>query len=252
MTPQAYNYWLGNKLMIPPVASPAAPPPIAGQPVPTLSGQIIPPGLLNDIGGASNAGQQAPNSSGVSPNAGMTPAGVNPMGGFTSIGYDPNPTIGRTLAVLGPIGLAARIGAEQMGLMDTGLGIAGVQGIGNASITGIPGMEGISDPGIGVGGVPGVDMGNVSIGGIPGAEGVSDPGAPGGVDPGVAGPGVDGSWRYGGPVPSDHDRKLEPVRGILHEGEYVVRPEMTKIHRGLLEKINKGKVSKKKARSLLD
>jgi hypothetical protein len=68
-------------------------------------------------------------------------------------------------------------------------------------------------------------------------QGASNPGqAPGGIGGAGAEP-----YRRGGFVPKDLDRKLEPVRGILHEGEFVINPEMTAVMKkhGLLHRLDK-------------
>lgn len=59
-------------------------------------------------------------------------------------------------------------------------------------------------------------------------------------------------FRTGGRVPKDADKKLEPVPAVLHEGEYVIRPEaVTHYGVGILSAINKKKLDRKKVRGLL-
>lgn len=61
-------------------------------------------------------------------------------------------------------------------------------------------------------------------------------------------------WRKGGRVKDDGDGKLEPVRGVLHETEMVIRPESTRLidkhYPGLLDRLNKVGVAKNPAKAL--
>lgn len=56
-----------------------------------------------------------------------------------------------------------------------------------------------------------------------------DTGSPASAGGGGAGgsswDGGPGSWRHGGPVGNDGDTRLEPVKGTLHEDEFVMSPE---------------------------
>jgi hypothetical protein len=65
----------------------------------------------------------------------------------------------------------------------------------------------------------------------------------------------DGAWRMGGPVPKRGNGPPKPVRGTVHEGEYVIRPESVKVlPPGLLSALNdiyKSPNPKKTLRGLL-
>jgi hypothetical protein len=65
----------------------------------------------------------------------------------------------------------------------------------------------------------------------------------------------DGAWRMGGPVPKHGNGPPQPVRGTVHEGEYVIRPESVKmLPPGLLSALNdiyKSPNPKKTLRGLL-
>jgi hypothetical protein len=64
-----------------------------------------------------------------------------------------------------------------------------------------------------------------------------------------------GAWRMGGPVPKHGNGPPQPVRGTVHEGEYVIRPESVKmLPPGLLSALNdiyKSPNPKKTLRGLL-
>jgi hypothetical protein len=64
-----------------------------------------------------------------------------------------------------------------------------------------------------------------------------------------------GAWRMGGPVPKYGNGPPQPVRGTVHEGEYVIRPESVKmLPPGLLSALNdiyKSPNPKKTLRGLL-
>ena len=65
----------------------------------------------------------------------------------------------------------------------------------------------------------------------------------------------DGAWRMGGPVPKHGNGPTQPVRGTVHTGEYVIRPESVKVlPPGLLSALNdiyKSPNPKKTLRGLL-
>ena len=64
-----------------------------------------------------------------------------------------------------------------------------------------------------------------------------------------------GAWRMGGPVPKHGNGPTQPVRGTVHTGEYVIRPESVKVlPPGLLSALNdiyKSPNPKKTLRGLL-
>ena len=64
-----------------------------------------------------------------------------------------------------------------------------------------------------------------------------------------------GAWRFGGPVPKHGNGPTQPVRGTVHTGEYVIRPESVKVlPPGLLSALNdiyKSPNPKKTLRGLL-
>lgn len=83
-------------------------------------------------------------------------------------------------------------------------------------------------------------MGGSSTAGGPGTSGGS---ATSGTGPNAGDEGGLGAWRKGGFVGDDGDKKLEPVKGILHEREFVLTPEVTaaiqKKSPGLLHRLAK-------------
>lgn len=104
----------------------------------------------------------------------------------------------------------------------------------SAGPAGVPGSEQNSPNA--VGGAMGGNNGNNGPG-PSGADGKSGTGPNAGDEGGL------GAWRKGGFVGDDGDDKLEPRRGILHEREFVLNPEMTKaLHKhapGLLNKMDR-------------
>lgn len=83
------------------------------------------------------------------------------------------------------------------------------------------------------------EMGHGEPGTAPGGESgdTSDGGL--GDGSGASGPGGDGAWHRGGYVKRGPPRGPER-RGVLMEKEYVVKAKAVKLHRGLLEAINRG------------
>ena len=60
-----------------------------------------------------------------------------------------------------------------------------------------------------------------------------------------------GSFKKGGPVPNRGRPALEPRRATVHEGEFVVRAEMAKRYRPILERINAGTFQTRKGMGML-
>lgn len=94
--------------------------------------------------------------------------------------------------------------------------------------------------------------GGASNGGTQGGIGATGNPGPGNDTSGTAAADAGGSWRKGGPVPDDGDEKLEPVRGILHEREFVLRPEAAQYYgKGILGALNAKAIPKAKLTGLL-
>lgn len=59
-------------------------------------------------------------------------------------------------------------------------------------------------------------------------------------------------YRKGGATPDNRNGSLEPIPAVLHEGEFVIRPEaVTKYGRGLLAALNEGRVTPAKAKGMM-
>lgn len=175
------------------------------------------------------AADQAATGKGIGTATGMTDAvaagmadtapGVGNVSGVNA--NDQDETGGKT----DPIGQGLNKGADMIGSVTKGV---------QSQVDAIAGMLGSVFGGLGT-----TSSGN-STGGLGGADGVGGPGAggmgsPGGMGGGGSGaPGGSsdagpGSWRKGGRTGNDGDkRKMEP-RGIAHEDEFYLNPEMTSL-----------------------
>lgn len=211
----------------------------------------------------------------VEPSAPTAPApGLAPAPGMQDLAVtevDPQGPSGKGKGKTGPTGMtsqqAANQAATQAATANTAAAIATVdkalqenptsfmdavksamqataQGIGLGVSEGIsPGDTTTGAPG---GFAPGHDKeskdygGGTDTNGGPGSSGAS---GTSGTGPNAGDEGGLGAWRKGGFVGDDGDRKLEPVKGILHEREFVLTPEVTaaiqKKSPGLLHRLAK-------------
>lgn len=172
---------------------------------------------------------------------GFSPRGVSEMAGFAR-GYD-----GMGLTGFDSLNMDAQFGAlsplsaatSPAGLLGgffggynpaadlTGLGSPGLGGYGNLGTAHSYGMVD--------GQISGNFTGNETSGGTPGGT----PGTDGSASVGDLG----GPWRKGGYTGDDGDNKLEPKLGVVHEREYVIRPEATAYYgQGLLRAINERRI----------
>lgn len=134
---------------------------------------------------------------------------------------------------------------QSRGLLGASIGAAVSEGISPSdTATGAPG-----------GFAPGHDKeskdygGGTDTNGGPGSSGAS---GTSGTGPNAGDEGGLGAWRKGGPVPDDGDEMLEPVRGILHEREFVLRPEAAQYYgKGILGALNAKAIPKAKLSGLL-
>jgi hypothetical protein len=92
------------------------------------------------------------------------------------------------------------------------------------------------------------DVGGGDAGGVGGDAGGDNGGSAdgsgnGGGDGSSDADGMGGSWRYGGPTGDDGDGYLSPIRGTLHEGEFVLRPEAVAMYGyDMLHAMNEGRM----------
>lgn len=87
-------------------------------------------------------------------------------------------------------------------------------------------------------GDPAAGGGNASGGGVSTGQNNDGPDSPG--------------YRKGGPIPEDGDRRLEPVKIVAHESEFVLRPEAAKYYgKGILGAMNAKKIPRSKLSGLL-
>ena len=259
--PGAYNAWIGNRFVIPPLGQYARPayaeavaPAVAADPAlaAAMPQAVDPRAMPMDAGfqgGSPTSDQPGVGMNAVSPSFGdfARSAITGPVTAFGSL-------LGQT-AVNALTGRPDRP-IERIGFMDLGRNVADALGFGegSGSFSGAGGRAASAPETFG--GVSELDMALASAG---------SPSA-GGYDGGSYGPdvqaaaeagGFQGSGMYAkggtvnaliGPNPPGPDDGF----GGLARGEFVVRKSQAQKHRGLLEAINKGKVSKKKARGLLD
>lgn len=217
----------------------------------------LPPGLLDpSIGGGGNQSGSAATTQGTAGNEGTSVPG-QPHG---NPGMMSPQGIGLTAAtsMMGPAGMIGTIGQGLNMMQAMGLLSPANLSPSAIAIANDPAAIAMLDPDGTIAIAPptdsmmfevvtaqqnGMGAGDSGVTAGPGSPGSG--GSTGNDDPSDG----DAGWRYGGPVPDDKDGKLEGVRGLLHEGEYVIRPEMVKKYgKGLLSKINEGKLP---ARGLL-
>lgn len=252
------GYWLGNQYIIPqftpaalpPMASPmpaanpavpadAAPPPIVGRGMEGMFG--LGQGAQGETGGFGGPMAPAQGLPAAAPPAAPTAAPPSGIPGLPSLPGLP--------AAEPPNTMKNDLIAEMKDFMSK-------NPIGNApAIVGIPDEHDIeqqmNDLDAQYGGKTpseAIGMGMAGFGGMGGADPAGPAGAgdhqgagnPGEAPGGIGGAG-DAPYRRGGFVPKDRDKKLEPVRGILHEGEFVINPEMVAMmnKRGLLAKLDR-------------
>ena len=244
------GYWIGNRFVLPP--SPPPPPSPSPSPTPTPTPSPTPPpsvgrGLERLLSMGSGAQGETGGFGGpVAPAQGLPGANVAPAGiptGKTPASPSNAPGL-PGMAPPSPPEVKTDLISEMKEFMDQSkpgvppgtipadeedLGMIAAQEAAAAA------AAGATEGGIGADGVGGPGAGGM---GSPGGIGGGGSGAPGGESD--QGP---GSWRKGGWVRNDMDGKLEPVRGILHEGEFPLSPEMTALMEkrapGLLNKIAK-------------
>jgi hypothetical protein len=156
-----------------------------------------------------------------------------------------------------PGGMAGGLaGGQEMG---GGVGAAG-PGDDPGGLDGSSGAD--TDPGSDDGSDTSAGTGDSMDGGS-GSDGPGDAGSDAGDGgPGDGGSGSDGpgdagdagsdGWRMGGPTGDDGDGVLEPIRGTVHEGEFVLRPEAVSYYGpALLAAMNAGQVPRSRLMALL-
>lgn len=183
---------------------------------------------------------------------GFSPRGVDEMANF-ALGYSgmnltgfDSPEMDLALgqmspisAVTSPAGLLGGWG----GLFGTPNDGSGLGGIG-AGATGHLGTTADGrEAGYGALGTPS----SYGFGDLGGFGASSNDGGGGGMSGAAGDPGADGGpsgpWRKGGYTGDDGDGKLEPKLGVVHEREYVIRPEATAYYgKGLLKAINERRI----------
>ena len=255
--PGAYNAWIGNRFVIPPLGQYARPayaeavaPAVAADPAlaAAMPQAVDPRAMPMDAGFQGGSPTSGPNvgMNAVSPSFGdfARSAITGPVTAFGSL-------LGQT-AVNALTGRPDRP-IERIGFMDLGRNVADALGFGGSNVSFDRPMQGPMQDGMTVDQalqgptMEGPPVGSSDFG--PGVGMANDSGAPIGSD------GRGYEYSKGGtvnaligPNPPGPDDGF----GGLDRGEFVVRKSQAQKHRGLLEAINKGKVSKKKARGLLD
>lgn len=140
------------------------------------------------------------------------------------------------------------------GLMDQSRGLLGASVAAGAEAAAAAAAEAA-----GPAGVAGSEQNSPnSVGGAMGGGGGSSDstgsGASGtsGTGPNAGDEGGLGAWRKGGSVRGNHDGRLQPVPGILHEGEFVQKPEAVSYYGDrFMHAINERRIPKKAAMGLL-
>lgn len=257
--PGGFNSWIGNRFVMPPLGQYARPvyaeavaPVVAADPAlaAAVPQALDPRAIPMDAGFQGEGPMSAP---GVGMNA-VSPS----FGDFArSAMTGPVTAFGSLVGQAAVNALAGRPDRpiERVGFMDFGRNVADALGVGESSgsFSGAGGRATSAPPTFG--GLSELDMALASAGN-----------ASGGYDGGSYGPDVQAAAEAGGYEGSGMYNRGGPVNmllgpnppgpddgyGGLQRGEYVVRKQEAEKHRGLLEAINKGKVSKKKARGLLE
>lgn len=146
-----------------------------------------------------------------------------------------------------PSGTTANKGIDAIGVATKGIA-SQVDAIA-AALGGIFGGLGTTSGSAG-GGLGGAD----GVGG-PGAGGMGSPGGMGGGGSGAPGGSSDGgpgSWRTGGGTGGDRDGRLEPIPAVLHEGEFVQKPEAVSYYGDdFMSALNERRIPKRAAMGLL-
>ena len=180
---------------------------------------------------------------------GLSPRGASELAGFARSDYglgftgfdspEMDAAYGMSMspvsAAVSPSGLLGFLGNYSPTNDITSLGSPGLGGYGNL---GTAHSYGFVDGNL-VGNFTGNETSTQSTdgGGAQGGHGGNSNGA-GGSDPDG-----NGNWRVGGYTGNDRDGKLEAIRGTVHEGEYVIRPEATAYYgQGLLKAINERRI----------
>lgn len=203
------------------------------------------PGLMNDYASFQDfANAVASDRTGLARAFGLGAGLISPIGSLLfgaarAFGQDQTPqSFDITSAFSGGAGSSvpdfaagtAFAGSPELG-GQSGIGLSDQGNLGG--FAGSPELGGRSDP----------SQGGDSGGGVGGGGGAEGPG--GSSEPG-------GNWRRGGLIPSDSDDIMEARRAMVHEGEFVFKPEAVKKYGPrLLRAMNAGRLTKSQARELL-
>lgn len=251
--PAAFNWWEGNKFRVPPLGQYARPqyaealaPVVAQSPgLAAALPQAAPQGgLLGGMDGRGIGERQDLSAEYATPGRGMQAV----TGDWRDLFGGPTQALGSIAVQALANGLAGNPDRPitGIGLGDTYGSIAEALGFGGhsgAHYQAAAPEYAYADPDLsalsGTGETTQADPYGDGYGGYASEQGFGDGGlyAKGGMVRGLLGPNP--------PGPDDGFAGLD-------RGEFVVRKSMAQKHRGLLEAINKGKVSKRKSRSLLD
>ena len=267
IAPQAYNWWEGNKFRMPPLGQYARPQyaealaPLAASD-PALAAavpQATAPGILGARGMEQGLGVGESMQPGSGKGVGMNAVTDNPwdlLGGpLTALaGLTIQPAV-NALAGMPDKQITSLSPSATLGSIAEAFGWGGSTPVGSYSP--MAPEYAYADPDLSsLSGTGGLAQADPYGGGYSGYGSYETPDFGGyGSDISQSNDTTDANYARGGmvrgligPNPPGPDDGM----AMLDRGEFVVRKKQAAKHRGLLEAINKGKVSKRKARSLLD